>query len=505
MATDVQDLSSEVLGAIGPSWQVYRIGSYMVLKRVAKDSVLFSLANFGSRILGMLLVPLYVQFIDPADYGQLDFLQVLSAILSMILVCGLPSAMIRFYHGVEREQRTPLVSTGLISVVALSMPIAILILILAPQLADLFFQFPNSALYIRILAVTLALTLPTRYLNSFLILRGYSKAFVVTSLGHTALALTLNVVFVAGLRLGVAGLLLASAVSLVPQLLALLWVVRKEVRFAFDKVLLQKLVRFGAPMILASVSGWILSSSDRFFLVHYQDFEQVGLYSIAYKFAAGLNFLLFAPFIRAWTASIFGEQKNADLPAIIRKSARLFVSAALAVGVSASVFIPEVLVLLTNPKYYGAYIAFPFITASLIAFNFNRLLEVPLHLKNRSGLSGSVGLLAMCANLVLNYLLIPRYGIMGAAIATWLSYSLNNVVFYLLVKRINPVPYPILPTLAFFALGIVLVFVCLTPALDLWWLYKGLILLPYLALLAAWNRQDLSLGLEHLRLKLAKR
>ncbi len=466
----------------------------MVFKRIAKDSALFSIANFGSRILGMLLVPMYVQYINPEEYGQLDFLQTLSGILSMVLVCGLPSALVRFYHSVASENKPYLASTGLLSITAFSFPIALLIFIFAHPIADTFFPFQDSYLYIRVLSVSFALHLLINYLHSLLILHGASRTFVAISLSHTALSLLLNIVLIAGVKLGILGLLLSSAISYASEVVFLLLFGRRLLVFSFRKEYFGMMIRFGAPMILASISGWVLSASDRFFLVHYSSYEQVGLYSIAYKFASGLNFLFFTPFIRAWTRTIFAEQNSAGLKEVISRTARYYVSAALFFAVTASVFIPEILRILTNPEYYSAYSAFPLLIASFVAFNFNRLLEVPLHLKNKSGLSASLGMFAMCLNLVLNYLLIPKFGILGAALATYLSYTANNVAFYLCVQKFNPVAYPIAPSFIFLVGGILVVGVCLYPGFSISWPLKIPITLSYLLLLGLWNRKDLALA-----------
>ncbi len=463
----------------------------MFLKRVARDSILFSLANFGTRILGMLLVPLYVRYIIPEEYGQLDVLQTITSILSMLLVFGLPSALTRYFYSVDEAERPRLASTGFFTILMFALPATALLLLFSRELAELFFPFDNSVTFIRLLCVTLLLNLLNRYLTTLMVIKGNTHTFVFVNLSHTLLALGLNVLFVAGFRLAIVGLLLASALALVPKLIAQVWILRHQLRLEFDRALYRKMLRFGLPMIVANISGWILSSSDRFFLVHYSSYEQVGLYSIAYKFAGGISFMLFTPFTQAWTRSAFQDQSSSNLPALINQSARLFIAAGLFVTVASSMLIPEVLVILTTPSYYGAYVAYPFIVASLFAFSLNRLLEVPLHLKDRSGISSTLGLVAMCVNLALNFLLIPRWGILGASIATWAAYTVNNVAFYILVRRINPMPYPVLAALAYMLCGFAMIALALFVMQDMHWLLKLLMLLPYGAALAWWNRQEL--------------
>jgi O-antigen/teichoic acid export membrane protein len=462
----------------------------MALKRVATDTLLFSLANVGGQILGMLLVPLYVQFIDPADYGKLDFLQVLFAIISLIVVAGLPSALFRFYHSMPEERRPILVHSGLVTILTLLWPACILLWLLAPWLNESFLQFPEATRFTRLLASTLALSMPAEYLSSLLMLQGKTRNFVTVKLTHTAVALVLNILLVAVVRMGITGLLVASLLALLPKLGLVLWFLRGSLSVRYDRELALRMLRFGAPLIVASISGWILSSSDRFFLKHYSTFEQIGLYSVAYKFASGLNFLLIAPIISAWTRTAFEKQASSDLPALFGRVTRVYLSVGLLAVVGSSLFIPEILVLLTNPKYYGAYVAYPLLVSAYVAFGLNRMFEIPLQLVDRSTLSGVLGAGALVFNLSFNILLIPRLGILGAGISTFLSYALNNITYHHFARRYNPMPFPLAKGLALAATGGVFILVGLHPAVGMGTWAKLPLLLAYSGLIAWWNRED---------------
>ncbi|MFA7329602.1 MAG: oligosaccharide flippase family protein [Candidatus Delongbacteria bacterium] len=462
----------------------------MSLKRVFTDTLLFSMANMGGRVLGMLLVPLYVQYINPDDYGKMDMLQVVITIVSLLVVAGIPSALFRFYHSMPESERPVLVNTGLFGIMLLVLPVSLGLWLAAPGLSQAFFQFEHASLYMRLMIGTMALTLPTDYLSGLLMLKGETRRYVTVKLGYTVISLVLNIVFVAGFKWGILGLLASALVSLVPKLGVLIWFLGKDLRFQIDRVILRRILRFGAPLIMASISGWILSSSDRFFLKHYSTYEQIGLYSIAYKFAGGLNFMVISPVIAAWTRTAFEYQTSPDLPAMFKRITRVFLSIGLLIIVCSSALIPEALVVLTNPKYYGAYLAYPALIASFVAFGLNRMFEIPLQLVNRSALSGVLGSCAMLFNLVFNILLIPRYGILGAALSTFMSYILNNLVFYYFVKKYNPMPYPMAAALGLSLVGLGVVLVTLLPALALGIWAKLPLLLGFGGLVLLWNREE---------------
>jgi O-antigen/teichoic acid export membrane protein len=463
----------------------------MALKRVFKDTLLFSLANMGGRVLGMLLVPLYVQYINPDDYGKMDFLQVIITIVSLMVVAGIPSALFRFYHGIEEEQRPLLASTGLLGILLLALPVSLILWFLAPNLTDAFFRFEHATLYLRLMVAAMVFTLPADYLTALLILRGQTRRYVVVNLSYTAITLVLNILFVAVFEWGIVGLLWSTLLSLLPKLGLLFWYLRNDLRLRIDREILVRMLRFGAPLIMASISGWILSSSDRFFLKHYSSFEQIGLYSIAYKLAGGLNFILIAPIISAWTRNAFEHQKSPELPAMFRRITRVFLSLGLVITVFSSAFMPEILRILTNPKYYGAYIAYPLLAASFVAFGLNRMFEIPLQLKDKSGLSGVLGSCAMLFNLGFNAWLIPHYGILGASISTFGSYALNNVLYFYFANKYNPMPYPLKMGLVLSAVGAAVVYLTLSPTVGMGTWGKLPLLLAFVSLVGYWNRQDL--------------
>ncbi len=405
---------------------------------------------------------------------------------------GLNGALYRFYHSTSKEGRPDLAGTGLVFSGLLSVPATILLYMSFPAYGELLFQFPGqNALFLLVLP-RIPFTLMGNYLSGFMILVGKSRLFVMLSLGNTLFALLLNIILIAGFHLGIKGLLLATMISSIPRLFVFYWGLRGYLRLRFRREDANRMIRFGAPLILAGISGWIMSSANRFFLQRYSTFDEVGLYSLAQRFAVALQFIVITPVVQAWSRTAFENQNSEKLPQLSRTMMRYYISVILLLAVSASLLLPSILHIIATPQYKDAALAFPFLAGAYFSFGLNRMFEIPLHLKNRSGISSSLGTVAMLSSLVFNFLLVPSYGMVGAAMATWLAYLLNNFNFYLIARRINPMPYPIGSAAALSGLALT---VCV---LGLGFVHGGmalpvrmLLVLLFAAATLYWNRHDL--------------
>jgi O-antigen/teichoic acid export membrane protein len=297
--------------------------------------------------------------------------------------------------------------------------------------------------------------------------RQQSTAVVIASVSRLVLSLLLNIVFVVVLRLGVLGVLLSSLISgaVVGVLLAAHTFRQAGVRLVPSLAL--ELLVFGAPLMAAQIGSFVLHFSDRYFLRMFSTLADVGLYSLAYKLAMVVATFVVAPFNSIWvpTALQVDREQGAAGAEILRGILRQYNIALITASLGVALFADDVIRVMAGPEFRGAAAPLPLLALSVVFFGYRQFTQVGSVIAQQSRYIAYSTTLAAIGVIVLNALLIPRWGIMGAAAATAAAFMLDFVVMHSLSERVYPLRFPfaqLLPPLAI-AVVVWLVFSVLAP------------------------------------------
>ncbi len=412
------------------------------LKRLAKHSVIYGLGGIVSRILAVLLLPLYTSYLAGRDYGRVETLTALTAILVTLLRMGITSAFFRFYFDTKeiagrlRVVRTSFWFTMVSATAGLAAGI-----VAAPQIAQVLALGPHQENLVRAAFVGLWAQMNYEQLTSLFRVEERSVAFVLASLANIAITIGATIVLVVFANEHALGVIVGNFTGTLCVYLALLAYRREQLGLQFDGRLLREMNRFGMPLVPSALALWTLNFSDRFFLAHFKGQTEVGHYSIGVRIASALTLLLVA-FRTAWPAFAYsieddGEAKRAYGFVLTYLS---FVACwiALALGLTS----PWLVHLLTaKPEYYsGSSVVAPLAFAGAAWAGYT-VVAIGIGRARRTQFNWVVTGAAALLNIVLNVILIPRYGMMGAAIATVVAYSTMFLGMSWYAQRIYPVPY----------------------------------------------------------------
>jgi O-antigen/teichoic acid export membrane protein len=269
-----------------------------------------------------------------------------------------------------------------------------------------------------------------------------SRLFVAVNVARLIVTLSLTIWLVVELRLGIRGVLLGNLIATASMTVALGIFMIRRLGIPFSSERFRSLVRFGTPVVVWTVGSFILTFSDRYFLNHYTGQSAVGIYSLAYKFSFLLTALAAAPFSQIWEPRRFAIAKQRDASAIYRR-AFLYLNLAMFIGSAAIIlFVKDVLRIMADPAFLPAYRLVPLLLAATIIQQWTGYCNLGLYLKNATNLYGWSAVIGVIATLVLNTLLIPRYGMFGAAWATVAAYAIRFVPVYVFAQAKYRVDYP---------------------------------------------------------------
>jgi O-antigen/teichoic acid export membrane protein len=411
------------------------------LKELARHSAIYGLGSIVARILGVLLLPLYTRYLSPGDYGLIETLVALSAVLAALVAQGMKSAFFRFYFDSADEARRLLViRTAFWYVMAAATVVLVAGVALAGQISWLLFGTHDHAGLVAASFVGLWAAMNYEQMTSLFRVEQRSTAYVAATFANVGVTIAATVLLVVAFDQGPLGVIVGNFTGTLVVYAGLLLYRRKRLGLQFDRKLYRAMNRFGLPLVPSALALWLTNFSDRFFLVKLADPHEVGLYSIGVRIASAILLLLTA-FRMAWPAFAYSieDDREAQRTYSFVLTYVVFVTCwlALALGLLA----PWIVRLITTAPFYPAQDVVALLSFGAAAFGAYVVVQIGTGRARRTGTNWLVTGIGAAVNVALNLILIPPFGRIGAAIATVGAYLLLFLLMAWRANRVFPVSY----------------------------------------------------------------
>ncbi|MEA1230695.1 oligosaccharide flippase family protein [Acinetobacter sp. IRS14] len=407
-----------------------------------KKLIGYAVGPIGSSILGFITLPIITWFYSVEDVGRVSMLQVFTSFFILLFCLGLDQAYVREFHSTKEKAqlfKTTLLPGLLLSVLSLIVVLSYDSTIIALWLYDI----PDTYLSI-ITIICFVIALVSRFLSLIIRMQERALAFSMSQLLPKILFLFF-ILFTVWLQFSrdTYNLLTANALSIVFAFLIFSWNTRADLiatfKYKIEKGQLRQVLAFGLPLVVGGLAAWGLNVMDKLFLRAMSNYTELGIYSVAMSIAA-VAAILSGIFNTIWSPMVFKweSENSVDLKKIDNISEIILVIIYFLIVLSGlfSWIIPYLL-----PKQYSI-IQF-LVTTCLLGPLFYTLSEttavgIALTRKTKLSMLASVG--AMLINLLGNYLLVPKYGAIGAtastAFAFWCFFILRTEFSKLVWRKI---------------------------------------------------------------------
>jgi O-antigen/teichoic acid export membrane protein len=412
------------------------------LRRLAKHSAIYGLGGLVSRILAVLLLPLYTSYLSPTDYGRVETLVALTAILVTVLRAGISNAFFRFYFdSSEHAERIRVLRTAFWFTIATSTLGLVLGWSFAPWIADLLNLGANQDGLVRAAFVGLWAQMNYEQLTALFRVEERSVAFVAASLANVVLTIATTVALVVAFDQGALGVIVGNFAGTLAVYLALLGYRREQLGLQFDRELLRRMNQFGLPLVPSGVALWTLNFSDRFFLAHIAGQDDVGRYSLGVRIASAMVLLLVA-FRTAWPAFAYSIEDDREARRTYGFVLTYLLFVACWLSLALGVLAPWIVRVLARDDAFwaGADVVAPLAFAGAL-WGAYTVVSIGIGRLKRTQFNWVITGSAAALDVVLNLLLIPPYGIRGAAAAALAAFAVMFVAMAVYAQRLYPVPY----------------------------------------------------------------
>jgi O-antigen/teichoic acid export membrane protein len=411
------------------------------LKRLGKHSAIYGLGGLVSRILAVLLLPLYTRYLSPSDYGKVETLIALTTVIGIVLRMGIHAAFFRFYFdSAEPGHRRLVLRTSFWFTMGMATAGLVAGLLLSAPIADLLFGSPEDSELVMAAFVGLWAGMNYEQLTSLFRVEERSVAFVSASLANVLLTIGATLLLVVVLDQGPVGVVVGNFTGTLLVYAALVGYRREQLGLQFDRSLLREMNRFGIPLVPTALFLWTTNFSDRLFLVSLADTTEVGLYSVGVRIASAMVLLLTA-FRLAWPAFAYSIEDEGEATRTYAFVLTYLVLVTTWVATGLALLSPWIVGWLAAPAFEDASRVVGPLAFAAVAFGAYIVVAIGVGRARRTQFNWVVTGAAAAVNVALNLLLIPPYGMMGAAVSTIAAYSTMFVGMAWWSQRIYPVPY----------------------------------------------------------------
>ena len=438
------------------------------IKRLAGETAVYGLGTIVPRLLNYFLVPFYTRIFDESAYGQITELYAWVAIVMVVLTYGMETAFFRYAN--QEKDANSVFNTATTSLLITSLVFIVIVMLCLGDIATAI-QYQGNSEYIILLAFIVAIDAFTSLPFAYLRYKNKAKRFSFIKITSVIVNIFLNFLFlliipkIFGERVQelpvykdsqlIVFVFIANLVSTIASLLLLIPEL-KVFKIRVDKLLLRKMLAYSLPILIIGFAGMINEVSDKILLKYLlpdQDTAQaqIGIYGANYKLAI-LMTLFIQMFRYAAEPFFFAESEKKNARETYSRVMTYFVIFTLIIFLGITLFM-DIFKYFIGPAFWSGLMIVPIVLAAKLFLGVFYNLSVWYKLTNKTLYGAAIAIFGALITIVLNIVLIPKYGFVGSAWANFFCYLSMMLISYFWGRKIYKVQYQVKKILLYTALA----------------------------------------------------
>jgi len=402
-------------------------------KLLAKNTLLYSFGNIATKIVGLILLPIYTNkdYLSISEYGILTDIEILTQLLVAILGVSLYQSLTRWYWDKELiKKRGKLVFTILITIIFLSVFFYIPFYIFINPISNILLHSEHYIYLLQLMYYTAFFQALGIIPFTLLKLQSKPLLYSLTNIIKLVVTILLTIYFVIYKKRGVEGIYEAQLIGSIFLIFFLIKYLIKNIHPIYDFSELKNLLKYSLPLLFASISGILLSIFDRFGLTFNKGLEEAAIYGLAYKISNTIKLVIITSIQMAISPLLFKKMNDPDGKDFYKKSMNIIVLTVNFFVFLVSVFSFEIILTLAHDKYYlNSIYIIPILSFSILFGAMKNMAVIGLHITKKTSIIGLLIFSIAITNLILNTIMIPIWGVYGASFSTLIS----QILFFLLI------------------------------------------------------------------------
>ncbi len=394
-------------------------------KKLFSLTSIYSLGELSQKAITFFLLPVYTIYLSPKDFGILALMNLTISFITGLISFPVHSGLNRFFYNPSYKEKNDVLLFNLfLFIFCMSLILMLVYLYFNIFITRIFFNTSDFLPIVRFYALLVFLIPLSSFMMTFIQLIQKAKYYLFISLCSMAVSSGLVLYLLISFKMGIMAVIMGQALNQFLLLMAALPVFYKYSRFELSIKTIKFPLTYGYPFLLTGYSNILMQSGDRYVLRFFSSVATVGLYEFGYRISSLIKMILVEPLQKALTPLLFQEEHNpAAQKRYLRTGATYYYFIAVFCALILSLFAKELVMLIARrQEFWDSWKIISIIAFSYVFHGLGGYLNFGIIMRNKSGLIAFNTFIAAGLNIGLNFLFIPLWGIMGAAVATLISY-----------------------------------------------------------------------------------
>jgi O-antigen/teichoic acid export membrane protein len=423
------------------------------VKKLASDTAAYGVSSILARLINFLFGFLIIKYISQAEFGTFTNFYAYAGFILVLLTHGMETAFFRFVNKEESKEKA--FSTAFYSILSVVLLFVAVGYVFQQPIAD---YVKEPTLYVKFFIWMMAFDTLAAIPFASLRKQGKPVAFAVLKVMNILLFIVLNILFFMvlpsiGYQLPFTKVSSIFIANIIASIITFLFLLKQfnQLEFSLDGALYKQMLKYSMPIMLVGFAGMINEVLDRIImtrLLPYDDItnkEQLGIYGFNYKFA-----MLIAMFLQAYRFAaeplFFRHAENSDSKSILASTMKYYTICVCVIFLSIVLFLPliQYVFILYSPKSAAYFVGADIIPILLMAniflgiyFNISTWYKIT----DKTYIGALISIVGAVITIVMNVILVPKFGYFGAAWATLACYTTMVILGYITEQKYYPIPY----------------------------------------------------------------
>jgi O-antigen/teichoic acid export membrane protein len=433
--------------------------------KVTKDIFIYGIGGSLAQVVGLITIPIITRLLNAAEYGSVDVVNAAMGYFSALIGLNIAAGLMRYFFEVpdsDTVEKQKLVSSLIWFTLIFGGLTSFIGVLFSPTLSNFLFSNTEYSLVISLALASLPLTTLIGIFSNLIRMKGMPVAYLTLNILYAIINFLLIILLVALLDFGIRGVFIAQFISSLIITATGAWMCRDYIRFTFSKKWLYNMAAYGMPMLPGSMFAWGMLTINRILLTQYVTADQIAYYSVAAK-AAKIIELSVSAFLLAWQPFYLANINSPTFHEKLDKALRYYVYATLLLSAVVTVYAREFFSIFAPPEYKAGVILVSLLCLRTLMTGINYITGVGIVKEKKTFITSAAMGIGIIATIGSSLILIPRYGILGAAIGDLIGQVVVVVVYEFFSQYLYKMTWNLAPILLamagffmmyFFSIGI---------------------------------------------------
>lgn len=431
-----------------------------ILKSSVRDTAIYSIGTFASRLAGFILVPIYTNtdYLREEDYGVLNLIEANLQVIISVFGLGLSYAYERWYWDKEHiNKRRPIFFSVVVVTVVIVLLLICSLFPFSHAFAEMLFEHASYSDIFQLMIINAGLEIIAQTPNSLIRLSERPGLYTIANMGKLLISILFTVLFVVQLRMGLHGVYYAQLLGIAGYFLILSKFIYDHLEARFEWKAVTEMIRFRFPFLLPIIAWNVINFNDRFVLSSTTGLVDAGIYSLGAKLANTIKVFLLTAIWLALMPTIYKMMNDPQNKRFYSKVMTYLSFTIILFVMFFSFFSKELVSVFSTEKIYEeAHRVVPVISMAIFFGMLKEVSLIGLTITKKTKPIAIITIFISIFNLGLNIWLIPVYGMMAAAFSTLISQFLFFVIVYATAQKQYRIPYELWKVTLLTTLSIIL-------------------------------------------------